>query len=70
MNHPMDVGPLSRGMMLPMPAQLLSAPLQDSLRFFHRPVPAPPLEPLAMLLPERRERYGVSTFRLRTIWMT
>jgi hypothetical protein len=66
----MDVCLLSQGVMLPMPAQLLSTPLQGGLRFFHRPMPAPPLEPLTMLLPARRERYGVSTFRLRTIWMT
>jgi len=69
MSHPMDVGALSRGVMLPYGATPIR-PITGGFRFFHRPVPAPPLEPLTMLLPARRERYGVSTFRLRTIWMT
>jgi hypothetical protein len=55
-----EVCPLSRGVML----QPLSIRLPVGLRFFPHPVPAPPWASLAACCP-RRERYGVSTFRLQ-----
>ncbi len=42
-----EVCPLSRGVML----QLLSTPLQGSIRFFHIPLPAPPSVSLAGYFP-------------------
>ena len=51
-------GPLSRGVML----QLLSASLQDGLRFFHPPIPATPSAPLTSGFP-LRESDGLTTFR-------
>jgi hypothetical protein len=53
----MEVGSLSRGVMF----QLLSAPLQSSLRFFHPPLPAVLSARLAESFP-RRENYGLTTF--------
>ena len=55
-----EVCSLSRRVML----QPVSRPLQPGLRFFPVPVPAPPWADLAACCP-RRERYGVSTFRLQ-----
>jgi len=43
--------------------QLLSSPLQDGVRFFLVPSPAPPWAVFANGCP-RGERYGISTFRL------
>jgi hypothetical protein len=53
----MEVGSLSRGVM----SQLLSAPLQGSLRFFHPPLPAALSARLAESFPIR-ESYGLTTF--------
>jgi hypothetical protein len=55
-----EVCPLSREVMF----QPLSAPLQDGIRFLLDPAPAPPWAGFAACCP-RRERYGVSTFRLQ-----
>ncbi len=49
----MEVGPLSRGVILLL-AQPLSVPLQNSLRFFHLPLPAVPSACLATHLPGGR----------------
>ena len=55
-----DVGPLSCRVTF----KPVSAPLQDDLRFFRPPKPAPPWAPLRFaVLPEGQARYGVSTFR-------
>ena len=53
------MGSLSCQVML----QPVSGPLPSGLRFFRHPKPAPPKTDLAVCCP-RRERYGVSTFRL------
>ncbi len=45
-----EVSPLSRGVMLP-ETQPLSTPLQDGLRFFQRPLPAPPWARLTARFP-------------------
>ena len=58
-SDPSDVGSLSCQVML----QPVSGPLPSGLRFFRHPKPAPPKTDLAVCCP-RRERYGVSTFRL------
>src|ERR1039457_6561238 len=55
-----DVCPLSREVI----SQPLSTRLQDGVRFFLVPNPAPPWTDLAAFCP-RRERYGVTTFRLQ-----
>jgi len=55
-----DVCPLSRGVMF----QPLSVPLQNGIRFFLDPVPAPPWTDFAVCCP-KRERYEVSTFHLQ-----
>src|SRR4051794_26405615 len=49
----MEVSPLARGVMLPL-AQPLSVPLQNSLRFFHLPLPAVPSTGLTTCLPRGR----------------
>ena len=61
----MEVGPLSRGMML-LWAQSLSISLQDGLRFFHFPLPTPPSAHLAVCFP-CWERYGLTTFCMDTV---
>ncbi len=58
---PMEVSPLSRGVMSP----LLSASLQDGLRFFHPPLPATPSVPLTSGFP-LRESDRLTTFRRYT----
>lgn len=57
----MDVSPLSRGAKF----ELLSHPLQVSIRFFHHPNPTHSTACLAAHLPPDTERrmYGVSEFR-------
>ena len=55
---PMEVSPLSRGVI----SQLLSASLQDGLRFFHPPLPATPSAPLTSGFP-LRESDRLTTFR-------
>ena len=57
---PVEVCLLSQRMM----SQSLSDPLQNGIRFFHVPLPTPPLAPLAGRFPFR-ERYGFTKFRLR-----
>ncbi|AVV53511.1 hypothetical protein C7123_11965 [Tannerella serpentiformis] len=45
--------------------KLLSAPLQDGIRFFCVPIPAPHSVFLAVGLPaHRQERYGLTKFRV------
>ena len=56
-----EVCPLSRRVML----QLVSLPLQQSIRFFGYPIPASLSARLTACFP-RRERYGLTTFRLIT----
>src|SRR5215472_4921183 len=56
--HPREVSPLSRGVML----QPLSGPLQAGFRLLPRPLPAAPSAPLAARFP-LREDYGLTTFR-------
>ena len=53
--HPVEVCPLSRGVMLPTEAQPLSNPLQAGLRFLHHPLPAVPSARLAARFPQRGE---------------
>jgi hypothetical protein len=50
--YPMEVGSLSRGVMLPRKVQRLSTSLQCSLRFFHPPIPAIPSACLATRFPQ------------------
>ena len=57
-----EVGPLSRGVMLP-EAQPLSLPLQKGLRFFRPPLPAVLSTSLTVRFPSR-ESYGLTKFRL------
>jgi hypothetical protein len=64
MKDQMEVCPLSREGLLLIWAHPLSAPLPSGVRFFHPPLPAPPWESLARLLPFR-ERYGLTTFCTR-----
>jgi hypothetical protein len=54
----MEVCSLSREVMLPDVAQLLFAPLQSDLRFFHPPLPAFLSACLTARFPSR-EKYGV-----------
>src|SRR5215475_10475189 len=49
-----EVCPLSRGVMLPK-AQLLSIPLQNGIRFFPHPLPAPLSICLTIYLPRRSD---------------
>jgi len=42
--------------------QPVSIPLQDGIRFFPTPLPAPPLVGLTAFLPSKKERYGLTTF--------
>ena len=58
---PMEVSPLSRGVM----SQLLSASLQDGLRFFQLPLPATPSVPLTSGFP-LWESDRLTTFRRYT----
>jgi hypothetical protein len=44
-------------------AQSLSVPLQDSIRFFHHPLPAIPLKNLAIPLPNGEDG-GLTVFRI------
>jgi hypothetical protein len=62
MRDRVEVCSLSRGVILPVLAQLLSSPLQGGLRFFHFLVPTPPSAALAGRFP-LRERYGLTMFR-------
>ncbi len=55
--HLSDVGSLSRRVTL----KPVSVRLQNGIRFFRHPTPAPPWAGFAACCP-RRERYGVSTF--------
>jgi hypothetical protein len=57
----MEVCSLSREVMSPK-AQLLFAPLQSDLRFFHPPLPAFLSACLTARFPSR-EKYGLTTFR-------
>jgi len=61
MKHPVEVCPLSRGVMLPM-AQPLSLPLQQSLRFFYFLIPAGLSVYLTVHFPPW-ESYGLTLFR-------
>jgi hypothetical protein len=63
----MEVGALSRGVMLPW-AQPVSAPLQRGIRFFHPPLPALPSASLTVRVPWWEED-GLTTFHTRTIRM-
>src|SRR5262249_60556704 len=61
--HPGEVCPLARGVMLPC-AQPLSSPLPAGLRLLPDPLPAAPSAHLAARFPGR-EDYGLTTFRQR-----
>ena len=58
----MEVCSLSREVILPGVAQLLFAPLQSDLRFFHPRLPAFLSACLTARFPSR-EKYGLTTFR-------
>ena len=45
-------------------AQPLSAPLQNGVRFLHRPLPDIPWAYLAVRCPENREDSGLTTFHI------
>jgi hypothetical protein len=49
--HPMEVCPLARGAKF----EPLSSSLQTGLRFFHRPLPAPPSADLTVRFPKGRD---------------
>jgi hypothetical protein len=61
MKDPMEVCPLSRGVMF----QLLSTSLRGGFRFFHHPIPTIPSAFLTVSFP-LRENDGLTTFRIRT----